>query len=248
MKRVGVIVVVLIAVLFGLWFLAGKASVVPVLEGTSTVSAPGSAPAAGAGNTAAGGVAAGSGAADSAGGGSAGRPVSRGAPEPAADVSSKFLGFLVSESQQLDSRRVDVKAAEERMKEMVAALSPADIRYAGVRAMSQTGPANERIMSAYVNMQALATTPAGGDAYKAAREVLAAMVAQPGDSARAEPHSAAELNNAQAKSLTLMNIDALADRAAHEPAVRDDLARMEKDAKDPFFQKYIAEKLAKLGK
>jgi hypothetical protein len=162
---------------------------------------------------------------------------------PANGASPSFLAYLADDAKELSATRVNVAAAEERTRRQVAAMGPAEARYAHALVLSNAAPANQRILAAYTLGEVLRTQPKGSPGYGAALEAAREIVTRPSSSARAEPHTMAEVQNAQAKSLALMNVDALADRAAKDPAAREELARWAAQAKDPAIQKYIQGRL-----
>lgn len=166
-------------------------------------------------------------------------------PVPA-DLSPSFIPFLESEASQLESTRVDADAAEQRVKEAVKRLTPAELHYARDVALATTGPANHKIVSAYLIAQSIRDLPSESAAYAAALEGAGALVKKTGSLERAPEHSVQEVQNAQAKAFASMSVEAIAERAGKDPQARRWLEQMAQQATDPLLRKIIQEKLHSL--
>lgn len=151
-------------------------------------------------------------------------------------VKPEFLQFIASEAPGLSSTRTDAEAAERRVKAEAAAMGEPELNYARDLALQNEAPANDRILAVYLL----------ANSRRSSGQLLALL--RPIDllDNRAEPHSVKEMKNAQTKAFALMAIDALVERAATDANVRAELQREEARQKDPFFQRYIHQKLAGL--
>ncbi len=155
---------------------------------------------------------------------------------PPPNLSPEFSTFLVEEARSLDSTKVDAQAAEARVLQEAERMGETEIRYARDLVLSAESPANLRVMAIY------ALTKAGSKASRVLKEIAL----PPTNSARAEPHTLAEHQNVQAKSFALMAIDALAEQAKTDPALRDELVRLASSARDSTIQQYIEQKIREL--
>jgi hypothetical protein len=158
-------------------------------------------------------------------------------PTPAPNVAPYFTQFLAEDSQLLESMHVNAAAAEARENEIAAKMGEAEVAYARELALAPQAPANRRILA--VDLLGRAPSRLTGPA-------LDDIITRGMNSARAEPHSIEELSNVQAKSFALMAIDAIAEKAIHDPGERAHLHQLDAGAKDSTIKKYIEERIRSL--
>lgn len=156
-------------------------------------------------------------------------------PSPAG-VSPAFISFIQKEALTLNSTNVNMEAAEKNVTAQAASMGESEIRYARDLALGPENPANQRILAAYL----LGRTGAKG------RSALRDLILVTTNSARAEHGSIDEVKNAQAKAISLMSTDDLAEQAKKDPAAREELRRIIAEAKDSTIKKHAQRKLAEL--
>lgn len=155
---------------------------------------------------------------------------------PPENVSKAFVAFLAAEAASVESPQIDADLAQKRMLEQAGKMGEEEIKYTRDLVLNDQNAADLRILGAY--MLGLA----GAKGRTACREITL----QPTNSARAEPHSVAELKNTQNKSLGGICIDALFEQAKTDPSAREELVRWAKDAKDSTIQKLLAQRVREL--
>jgi hypothetical protein len=158
-------------------------------------------------------------------------------PPPAPNVSPAFTAFLLQDSKQLESMNVDSVEAEKRENETAAKMGEPEVSYARELALTSQAPANQRILA--VDLLGRAPSRLTGQA-------LDDIITKGMNSARAEPHTVEELSNVQAKAFAVMAVDAIADKAATEPAERAHLQMLFAQATDSTIKRHIAERIRSL--
>jgi len=151
-------------------------------------------------------------------------------------VAPSFISYLQTEAEKLNAPKVNAELAEQEIAAQAASMGENEIRYARDLALGPQNPANQRILSAFL------LGAAGAKGRQACRDLILMTT----NSARAQPHSVDELKNTQAKSISGMCVDALAEQALRDPSAREELQRIASEVKDETLKKLVQQKLREL--
>lgn len=155
--------------------------------------------------------------------------------EVAQPKDSEFPAWLSEEARRLDLPSVDSGRKQYEMDQIAARLTPAQRKTLLQTARSPSAPAGEKILSAYLLVQA------GPSATQELRELITSAVSEPG-----EPHSPEEISAVRDKTLRIMALDGLAQRAQSDPSAREALAKSIPAIQDPYVKSYAEKQLARV--
>lgn len=146
-------------------------------------------------------------------------------------VNPVFVHFLRTESMEVEAK-VNPEESQQHMEEQMAQMGEAELIYAKERALSEVSSAKEKILSVYLLAGAKQST-----------KVLQDFISAPLKGAsEPEPHTIEETKSMQEKTLRVMAIDALAERAVKDSEAREALLRLAESVQDAGLRDYILRK------
>lgn len=143
--------------------------------------------------------------------------------------------WLKSEAQQMDMPRVDSERKEREMNLIATRLSAPQRRELLRVARHPKSPAGEKVLAAYLLVQA------GAQGMQELKELIVSPVSEAG-----ETHSVAEMNSMRDKTLRIMALDGLSSRAQNDAQARATLAKTIEEIQDPYVKSYAEKQLTEI--
>jgi hypothetical protein len=154
---------------------------------------------------------------------------------PSADP--EFQKFIAKESKDVDATHIDSEKKRMELAQVIAHLTPVQARQLLQTAQNPGSTAGERILSAYLMIEA------GPRAEAELRQLVTSPIPHPEPH---ETHSEDELRSMQERSVRAMAVDGLIARAEKQPATREALAKTILDIPDPYIKSYAQKRLAEI--
>lgn len=155
---------------------------------------------------------------------------------PTQNVNPQFIQYLRAEAQRMDAPSVDQEKVQKEIEAQVEKMTPKELEYAKNIALSPNRSANEKILAVYLILNAK-------NSVKTLEELITAPLKH---KPNAERHSVEETAAMQEKTLRIMEIDGLLQRAVKDQSIRDSLARIATSLSDPTLKAYLIKKLKEL--
>lgn len=155
---------------------------------------------------------------------------------PTQNVNPQFIQYLRAEARRMDAPSVDQEKVQKEIEAQVEQMTPKELEYAKNIALSPSRPANEKILAVYLILNAK-------NSEKALEELITAPLKH---KPNPETHSVEETAAMQEKTLRIMEIDGLLQRAVNDSKIRDSLSRIATSISDPTLKAYLVKKLKEL--
>lgn len=137
-----------------------------------------------------------------------------------------FQKYIADEAKQVDATHIDSAAKSLKLADTAAKLTPTQAKQLLQTARDPQAPAGERILSAYLMVQA------GPRAEAELKQLIVSPVSNPG------PH--------EERSVRAMAIDGLVARATKEASAREALAKTIPDIPDSYIKNYATKRLGEI--